>query len=208
MPRISAPTLAEHQARQRRALIEATMDILASEGVGAVSPATVGRRAGLARSSVYQYFDSTESIIATAVEEAFTPATAALAAALAAAKTPEDRIDAYVHETLSLAEAGAHRAAAALARAELPPVCRSRLAELHAEQARPLLEAVSELGVTPPGPTAELLGGLIQVAMRQVESGMPTQEAASRVLALIHHGLVPTPATPLQLSPSPPGELH
>ncbi|EQD37557.1 transcriptional regulator, TetR family, partial [mine drainage metagenome] len=107
MPRISAPTLAEHQARQRRALIEATIDILASEGVGAVSPATVGRRAGLARSSVYQYFDSTASIIATAVEEAFPPANAALAAALAGATTPEGRIDAYVRETLRLAAAGA-----------------------------------------------------------------------------------------------------
>ncbi|MHB8323594.1 MAG: hypothetical protein ACYDEA_10805 [Candidatus Dormibacteria bacterium] len=117
-----------------------------------------------------------------------------MAAALAGATTPESRIDGYVRETLSLAAAGAHRAAAALAGAELPPARRTRLAELHAEQARPLLEAVTELGVTPPGPAAELLGGLIQVAMRQVERGMPTQEAADRALALIHRGLVPSPA--------------
>ncbi len=194
MPRIRAPTLAEHQARQRRALIEATIEILASEGVSAVSPATVGRRAGLARSSVYQYFDSTVSIIATAVEEAFPPANAALAAALAGATSPEARIDAYVRATLSLTAAGAHRAAAALARAELPAVCRARLRELHAEQSRPLLEAVAELGIDPPGPTAELLGGIIQVAMRQVEAGEPPQEAATRVLTLIHRGLAPAPA--------------
>ena len=49
MPRITAPTLAEHQARQRDALVEAAVAILATEGVAAATPAAVGARAGLAR---------------------------------------------------------------------------------------------------------------------------------------------------------------
>ena len=58
MPRIDAPTVAEHHAQRRAALLAAAEELLAEQGVEAVTPAAVGARAGLARSSVYQYFSS------------------------------------------------------------------------------------------------------------------------------------------------------
>ena len=53
MPRITAPTVAEHHAKQRRALLDAARDLLAETGAEP-SMAAVARRAGLARSSIYQ----------------------------------------------------------------------------------------------------------------------------------------------------------
>ena len=79
MPKINASTVAEHRAHQREALIGAAIDILVNEGATAVTPAAVGARAGLARSSVYQYFDSSAALLATITEEAFRRSNEALA---------------------------------------------------------------------------------------------------------------------------------
>ena len=83
MPRIEAPRVAEHHARQRRALLDAAHALLAETGE-APSMAAVGRRAGLARSSVYQYFDSPGALLHAVVTDVF-PTWMCAAAALAAA---------------------------------------------------------------------------------------------------------------------------
>lgn len=189
MPRISAPTVAKHHAQQRAALLRAATDILVDRGATAVTPAAVGAAAGLARSSVYQYFPSSAALLAAIIEEAFPPADAALRTAMARARGPAERIDAYVRETLKLAAAGAHRAAAALSAADVPPACRVRLVELHQAQAAPMVRAVHELGVPAPELTAALIGGLIQAAVRAVDNGAPPRTVTRRTLALIHHGL-------------------
>lgn len=189
MPKISAATVPEHRARQRQALVRAAMAILTENGAGAVTPAAVGTRAGLARSSVYQYFPSTAALLATVIEEAFADWNATVAAAMAGAATPAARIDAYVTAALRLAAAGGHRAAAALAHADLPPACRSRLDELHREEAGPLAAAITALGAPDPELTGRLLGGLLQAAMAAVEAGADPDSAISRTLAVIHRGI-------------------
>ena len=189
MPKIAAPTVAEHHDRQRRALLDAAVAILQEGGVAAVTPAAVGSRAGLARSSVYQYFGSGAEIIATVVEEAFPPANAVLAAALEGIADPLEQVDTYVATTLRLGAAGAHRVAAALSAAELPVGCRDRLRDLHREQARPLLDAVAGLGCPSPALAAALAGGVVQAALTQVEAGRPVTEVTQRALQLLHRGL-------------------
>lgn len=94
MPKINASTIAGHRAQQREALIGAAIDILVNEGAAAVTPATVGTRAGLARSSVYQYFDSSAALLATITEEAFRRSNEALNRAMAAANGPVERVEA------------------------------------------------------------------------------------------------------------------
>ena len=89
MPRIDAPTVAEHHARRRAALVAAGADLLASGGVEAVTLGAVGSATGLARSSVYQYFDSAPALLAAVVEEVFPRSTAKLRAAVERAATPE-----------------------------------------------------------------------------------------------------------------------
>ncbi|NBM19093.1 TetR/AcrR family transcriptional regulator [Streptomyces sp. GC420] len=191
MPKISAATVAEHRARQREALIEAAVDILVTEGAAAVTPAAVGARAGLARSSVYQYFDSVAVLLATIVEEAFPRANKALEEAMEDARTPLERIDSYLTTTLRLAAEGAHRPAAALMAADLHPSCRERLMELHREQIAPFRAAVRDAGVPDPGLTADLLGGLLQGAMAAVERGTPVDAVLERTLTLAHRCLAP-----------------
>ncbi|NED66934.1 TetR/AcrR family transcriptional regulator, partial [Streptomyces sp. SID10244] len=69
---------------------------------------------GLARSSVYQYFDSSAALLATITEEAFRRSNEALTRAVAAADGPVERVEAFFRESLRLGAEGAHRPAAAL----------------------------------------------------------------------------------------------
>jgi AcrR family transcriptional regulator len=185
VPKISAPTLAEHQAYQRHALVAAAVDILASEGVAALTPAAAGRRASLARSSTYQYFDSGAALLATAVEAAQSDVQDAVARSIAAAQGPEATVVAYVDAVLSLATTMPARAMRALGHAELPPMCAARLDELCGAQRRPLVDALDEWGVPDPGPKAELLAALVDAGAGQCVAGTPVDVVRDRVLALV-----------------------
>lgn len=189
MPKISAATVAEHRARQRAALVRAAVDILVEQGAAGVTPAAVGARAGLARSSFYQYFPSGAALIAAIVEDSFTEADAAVGEALDGIEDPLARIDAYITAELRLAATGLHRPATALMQADLPPECRSRVHELHHQHAAPLLAAIAERDPADPELTARLIGGLLQAAMGAVEQGARPADVIGRTLDLIHHGI-------------------
>ena len=185
MPKISAPTVAEHRVRQRDALLHAATELLVDGGVSAVTPAAVGAAAGLARPSVYQYFSSGADILAAVIEDAFPKANEALRVALESADGPAEQLDTYVRVSLRLAHEGAHRPAAALAAAQLPDECMARLRELHHQQAAPFQRALQELGAPELQLTAQLLGGVLEAAMGAIESGAPLAAVTERTLRLV-----------------------
>lgn len=185
MPKISAPTVAEHRARQRDALLHAATELLVSAGVNAVTPAAVSAAAGLARPSFYQYFSSGAGILAAVIEDAFPRANDKLRIALESADGPAEQLDTYVRVSLSLAHEGAHRPAAALAAAQLPEECMARLRELHRDQAAPFMHALEELGTPDLQLTAQLLGGVLEAAMGAIESGAPLAAVTERTLTLV-----------------------
>lgn|SRR5690554_1474447 len=185
MPRIDAPTLAEHRAKQREGLLTAATDILVTKGAMAVNPAAVGAAAGLARSSVYQYFSSGAGIIAAIIEDAFPRSNELMREALDGLTQPWDIVDAYVRETLRQAADGAHRPAAALRTAALPSECLDRLGELHREQIGPLHRALLALEAPEPHITGQLIGGMLEAAMGAVEAGADAEAVTERSLELI-----------------------
>jgi AcrR family transcriptional regulator len=189
MPRIEAPTVAEHHEMRRAALIAAAGDLLATRGVEAVTLAAVGAAAGLARSSVYQYFDSTGSLLAALMEQEVPRATAHLASVVARAGDPTSRVEAYVKASLRAATDDNHRAVAALGWADLPRECQDRLVELHKGQLAPLVDALVELGARDPEITATLIYGLVRTAAAEINTGGPRTRVTRATLALIRDGL-------------------
>jgi AcrR family transcriptional regulator len=190
MPKISAPTLAEHHALRRSALVAAAVAILAEDGVAALTPATVGRRASLARSSTYQYFDSGASLLATAVEAAQAEVDQVVSQATGGAAGPSETVDAYVTAVLGQATLLSARALRALDRAELPPMCEARLVELAAAQRAPLVAALGSLGVEDPEATARLVAALVDAASREIADGAREDVVRDRVMTIIRSGVV------------------
>ena len=190
MPRIDAPTVVEHHAMRRAALLEAAETVLADQGAEALTLAAVGQAAGLARSSVYQYFSSTAALMAAVVEDAFPRGTQRRADAVDAAASPRSKVDAYVITALDMATDRTHRSLQALSHADLPVECRARMGQLHMEQSAPLREALDSLGDPDPDVTARLVLGVVRAASTLVDEGVAVDVARDRALDLVHEGVI------------------
>ena len=188
MPRIDAPTVAEHHVMRRDAIIAAARDLLGTAGASAVTPAAVAARSGLARTSVYQYFPSTGALLAAAVEATFTDSSATLAAGVAQAGDPRARIHAYVRDALRLA-ARDHGPFHQLTLSDLPPECVARVRELHDELLAPLQSGIEDFGVRDTSLVTGLVFGAISAAAQLVDHGRDLAETTTATLSFIDAGL-------------------
>jgi AcrR family transcriptional regulator len=188
VPRIDAPTVAEHHVMRRTAIVAAARDLLGSAGVAAVTPAAVARLAGLARTSVYQYFPSTGALVAAAVEATFADSADLLADVVAQAGGPRERIEAYVREALRLA-ARDHNPFHQLTLADLAPECVARVRVLHDELLAPLRDAVEDLGLRDAALVTGLVFGAISAAVQLVDHGHDLARTTAGTLAFVDAGL-------------------
>ncbi|MFF0292739.1 TetR/AcrR family transcriptional regulator [Kitasatospora sp. NPDC004614] len=185
MPKISAATVADHRAQQRRALVTAARELLETEGdAAAVTFTAVARRTGLARNSVYKYFADRAELLAAVVQESTPRWTERITAAMAAADTPELRVAAYVRAQCELVRDGEHRIARALAGDRDAAALREAAGHAHHELLAPLLQALTDLGDTSPELTARLLQGLVNAAVTALESGAPYHPTTDRTTTL------------------------
>ena len=191
MPRIQAPTVAEHHARMERALLDAARGLLA-EAPEVPSMAAVGRRAGLARSSVYQYFGSAEELLAAVVADVFPEWGARVADRVAAAGSPAERVWAYVEANLAMFASSDQAVARALTRVVEPHVLAGPMKDFHARLQVPLREALAEFGEPEPQAMAEHIDSLIVQASRGIDVAAPgAGEAQECALARLRRLLAP-----------------
>ncbi len=197
MPRIQAPTVAEHHARMERALLDAARGLLA-EAPEVPSMAAVGRRAGLARSSVYQYFGSAEELLAAVVADVFPEWGARVADRVAAAGSPAERVWAYVEANLAMFASSDQAVARALTRVVEPHVLAGPMKDFHARLQVPLREALAEFGEPEPQAMAEHIDSLIVQASRGIDVAAPGAGAAQEhALARLRRLLAPYLALPV-----------
>lgn len=200
MPRIEAPTVAEHREMRRREVVTNARELLMREGPPGVTPAAVARATGLARSSVYQYFPTTGALVGAAVEDLFQLAQHRLDVALAeAGDDAEARLTAYISTTLELAAQG-HSPGRTLAMTGLPDDCLARLRELHDALAGPLVTLVRGYAAELPGRNARVLVGLVSGTLNGaaalVERGAPLPGVTAETVRFIAAALRPVPLRP------------
>lgn len=181
MPKIQAATLAEHRARQRRAILEAARTILAEGGSEAPSLAAVAARTGLARPSVYQYFKSRDDLLDAVIVDMFPRWSAYVTQRMRRAATAGDRVLAYVAANLHLVAKGEHAIVRGLAAIAPPETLAEPSRQLHEQLRVPLVEALAEHGAPDPAGTAELIQAIVYTASRMIEGGV--REAKARALA-------------------------
>lgn len=186
MPRIDAPTVVEHHARQRRALLDATRSLLAETG-DAPSMAAVGRRAGLARSSVYQYFDSPEALLHAVVADVFPDWADRVRRQVEDARSPGERVWAYVEANVTLFASSEQAVAQALRRVVDPSVLRGPMQEFHAHLQVPLREALTDLGEPDAAAMAETIDAIVLHASRLAGAAgsVPREQILQRLRRLL-----------------------
>ena len=108
MPKIAAPTLIAHRELRRQQLMSAAMELALNEGAAAITVAAVAAKAGLARSSVYEYFESSADLVADLVIEELDYYTERLAHAIKNATDPFEQIELWIAEGLRYVADGRH----------------------------------------------------------------------------------------------------
>ena len=183
MPRIQAATVAEHHALQRRALLDAARALLA-ETPQKPSMGSVGRRAGLARSSVYQYFASADELLGALTAEIFPDWAHQVHSRVEAATAPGERVWAYVEANLDLFASSERAVARALREVVEPHILRGPMEEFHRRLQVPLRQALTDFGEPEPEAMAEHIDSLILQASRGLADLEQPVAAATRDVAL------------------------
>ncbi|WP_031519073.1 TetR/AcrR family transcriptional regulator [Streptomyces sp. NRRL F-5123] len=163
--------MAEHRTMQRRALLDAARALLSEGGTEALTFPALAERTGLARSSVYEYFRSRAAVVEELCAVDFPVWAAEVEAAMEAAGTPEDRIEAYVRSQLALVGDRRHRAVVAISAGELDAGAREKIRAAHGGLVAMVVAALSDLGHAEPRLAAMLLQGVVDVAVRRIELG-------------------------------------
>jgi AcrR family transcriptional regulator len=181
MPQIDAPTVAEHRAQQREALLDAAEAILLESGHNALTFRALGERTGLARNSIYRYFSSRDDLIAALCERDMPRWLDELETAMAAAGSPDERVAAFVSTQLRLVAHGSHRMAQLLGDAPLGPAVRARI---NALAYRPAALLEPELGSDDPRLVAQLVQGVVNAGVRLLHGAGTLEEVEPLTVTL------------------------
>lgn len=191
MPRIQASTVAEHREQRIRAILDAARTLMEETGEPP-SMGEVGKRAGLARSSLYQYFPSMEKLLTAVAADVFPDWTDRVCQRVAAAPTPGARVWAYIEENFSIFASRELAVAQVLARVISPQEFHAPMKEFHRRLQVPLKEALVELNEPEPEAMAELIDSLIIKATHDRGDEEPHQTSAEeRSLAILRRLLGP-----------------
>ena len=189
MPRIAAPTVAEHRARQREVLVAAARDLLTAGGYSALTFTALAARTGLARSAIYTYFRSKDDLVVALCEAEFPAVAAETERAVGRETTFRDQVAAFVRAQLRVAQQRRYRIVHALANAPLTDEARRRIMALHQELMPSAVPLFARAGHPQPELAAALLQGLINAAVTAIDAGEPPRRVTDITVTAALDGL-------------------
>ena len=184
MPRITAPTVIEHREQRLRALLDAARAII-GETRTAPTLAATAERAGLARSSIYRYFSSSEQLLEAVVADIFPMWANKVRTCVDAASTPGEKIWAYIGANLDLFSSSEQDLASALREVADPHLLKKPMETFHAELQKPLVAALTDHGEPRPQLVAETIEGALVRVARDLGSPADAPLGKDEALALL-----------------------
>lgn len=189
MPKISAPTVAEHRATRHAALLRAGEAALLEAGLSGVTPRSVCERAGLARSSFYDYFATKDDLLVAIATDAMERWDAEVEHALADCEPGLPELRRFVEATMEMTAAGKHAIASTLRDANLSPSRFDDLMALHDALLRPVVRVLTDIGAPTDGSTTMLVQGVLGAGIQLVSHGMDPKSVANDVYRLLTNGI-------------------
>ena len=192
MPRIEAPTVAEHHARRRGDILDAAGRLFAERGVVATDLKDVAVEVGLSRTALYRYFPDRDRLFLAWAEQMQAEVAAALERVLTDHDDPPVRLDAWIEHQLNHVAGDDHAVGRRVADelGALPVELRDRIEEAHRDLQDRLAGTIAEIA----GPDADvalltrMVGAAVQGACGHVSDGatvaevLPTVQRAVRAL--------------------------
>lgn len=189
MPRLWSETIQAHRAAVQDAVLDAAADLVAEQGLAAVTMTEIANRTGIGRATLYKYFPDVEAILVAWHQRQISHHLAQLTQAAGAPGTPEQRLQAVLEAyALHLTSQRPHGTglAAWLHRGEHIAHAQQ---QLHAFLAGLIAEAADAGEVRDdiaPGELADYCLHALTAA-----GSLPPRDAVSRLVALTMAGLRP-----------------
>jgi AcrR family transcriptional regulator len=192
MPRIWSETIAAHRDAVRDAVLDATAALVALHGLSGVTMSQVAKESGIGRATLYKYFPDIESILAAWHERHIGAHLHHLTEVVQASggATPGERLAAVLGEyaTLTRQHRDGSDLAAVLHQGEHVARAHAHLTEFLTALVRAAAERGEVRDDIPPGELAAYCLHALTAA-----SGLPSQAALDRLLAVTLAGLRPVP---------------
>lgn len=189
MPKLIEATLAEHRAHQRNALLDVALELLVEGGYPAMTFSALAARTGLARPSVYSYFQSRDDLAVAICERELPGWLECVQRAMDAVSDPADKVHAFVSSQFELATSGRHDLADLLGRAPLSSDARSRIRAIHERFDPKVTHALDALGVPDPARVAVLVQGVVNAGYQRVKAGEDLDAVVTETVAFILGGV-------------------
>jgi AcrR family transcriptional regulator len=189
MPRINTSNLVEQREWRRSQLISAAAAIALESGSEAITVSAVAQRAGLARTSVYEYFGSSAELVADLIIEELNAFTDILVAAVEPAEIPEAAIANWINSALQYIADGRHLLAKALSATSLPVNRSAEIGAAHRALLAPLSLALTEIGVRDLNYALSMIQSLTDAATKRIENGNSADAEISKTTAFCIAGL-------------------
>ena len=190
MPRIETQTLAEHRDWRRNQLIEAAASIALESGGAAITVAAVAQRAGLSRTSVYEYFGSGSELVADLVIDELGSFAQTLNAAVADCIDAQCIVTCWVKGALTYIADGRHLLAKALNATAMPQSRSAQIGMAHRALMAPLIKAVAEMGVKDTQRALSFIQAITDASTKRIESGHDAEEEIAYATTFCINGLM------------------
>ena len=170
-PKIQAATIVEQRAMRQRQLIDAALAIALESGAANITVAAVAQRAGLARSSIYEYFSPSADLIADLVIEELALYQKRLSHAVIGTQDPYQHIELWIAEALQYVVDGRHMLVKSLNAATIPEFRRDEISQGHRNLMTTISAPLQEIGLTDIRGAMSYLQNTIEAASVRIESG-------------------------------------
>ena len=189
MPRIETETLAQHRDWRRNQLIEAAASIALESGGAAVTVAAVAQRAGLSRTSVYEYFGSSADLVADLVLEELKNFAQYLQEAVSQTDQPIDNIHAWIESALTYIADGRHLLAKALNATSLPQERSIAIGAAHRGLLAPLVSGLAAMGIKDTQRALLFIQAITDASTKRIEGGHDAEAEIKSATAFCIAGL-------------------
>ena len=189
MPRIETETLAEHRDWRRSQLIDAAASIAMESGGAAITVAAVAQRAGLSRTSVYEYFGSGSELVADLVIDELGSFAETLNAAVADCKDAQCVVTCWIKGALTYIADGRHLLAKALNATAMPQSRSQQIGMAHRALMAPLVKAVTDLGIKDAHRALSFIQAITDASTKRIESGHDAEEEIAYATTFCINGL-------------------
>lgn len=189
MPKIQAPTVALHRELRRQQLMGAAMELALAGGAECITVSAVAARAGLARSSIYEYFASSADLVTDLVIEELESYSRQLSQAVSGVTEPFLRIELWISESLRYVADGRHMLIKSLNTISTPDERREEILLGHRKMMAPLQQSLIQTGIADVKGAAALLTSVTDAASIRIDAGNEAELEIQRAVTFALAGL-------------------